>query len=721
MRVLRCLLIVSILMALSPALKATHIVGGEMTYRCLGNNEYLITLVIFRDCFFGNPAAGFDSPASIGIFNGANNAYLRQVLVFPMGNDTLQPILSGECFVAPPTVCVHTTTYQASVELPPIPGGYILSYQRCCRNQTIVNIVNPLATGATYSVAISESALLQCNSSPTFSQWPPIYICAGVPINFDHSATDIDGDSIVYRLCEPLRGATQANPMPQPPNPPPYLPVTWVSPPYGVNNMLNGTPGDPPLLIHPVTGLLTGFPNTIGQFVVGICVEEYRNGQLIGTLRRDFQYNVGVCGQTNSAFFAPELQCGSLTVNFQNLSANADNFSWYFNDPAQPGANSSLENPSFTFADTGRYTVMLVADPNSVCQDTAYREIYLQPNSIFPAFDVDITSCNTDSANLVISNMSFDAVSQIVSNTWTLLPGNLQDTVANPVFTLRQSGSYEILLKLLAANGCTAESRQTIVLNLIQIEPPDPVAICRGDTAIISLRNLGSSPLSFSWQPTGAIIQGAGTSSVRVSPAANTIISVRVENADGCAENFEIPVAVSDFQPLLSASASPDTIAPGESSQLEATQRADYLYSWSPPLTLNNAGIFNPVATPLQTTTYTVRVRDSQGCANSALVTVVVRDPVCERPNIYVPNGFSPNGDGRNDLLFVRGNGIDEMDFTIFNRWGERVFQSDNPSVGWDGTFRGKQLPPDVFAYYLRVRCFNGQEYFEKGNITLIR
>lgn len=714
-------LLIPLLLAWSPTLKATHIVGGEMTYRCLGNNEYLITLVIFRDCFFGNPAAWFDDPASIGIFNGTNNAFIREVRVLPMGNDTLQPILSGECFVAPPSVCVHTTTYQASVQLPPIPGGYILAYQRCCRNQTIVNIVNPLATGATYMVAISESALLQCNSSPTFSQWPPIYICAGVPINFDHSATDVDGDSIVYRLCEPLRGATQAVPMPQPPNPPPYLPVTWVSPPYGVNNMLNGTPGDPPLTIHPSTGLLTGFPNTIGQFVVGICVEEYRNGQLIGTLRRDFQYNVGVCGQTNSAFFAPELQCGSLTVNFQNQSSNADNFLWFFNDPAQPGASSSQINPAFTFSDTGRYTIMLVADPNTVCQDTAYREIYLQPGSLIPLFDWEIIGCTEDSALVSVTDMSFDTVSQIVSRRWLLQPGNQTDTSLQPVFLLRQSGFYELSLNVTAANGCTNTLRDTIEFNFLNVEPPGAISICRGDTATLTVRNFGSGTVTYNWEPPGEILQGAGTASVRVSPATSTSIMVRIQNQDGCTKSFSVPVTVSDNQPLLQASAMPDTIAPGESSQLEATLNPGYTYIWSPPQTLNNAGIHNPIATPIQTTTYTVRVRDNQGCSNLATVTVVVRDPVCERPNIYVPNGFSPNGDGRNDVLFVRGNSIDEMEFTIFDRWGERVFQSDNPSNGWDGTFRGKLLTSDVYAYYLRVRCFNGQEYFEKGNITLIR
>ena len=74
-----------------------------------------------------------------------------------------------------------------------------------------------------------------------------------------------------------------------------------------------------------------------------------------------------------------------------------------------------------------------------------------------------------------------------------------------------------------------------------------------------------------------------------------------------------------------------------------------------------------------------------------------------------------------NDDLFVRGNGIDELYFAVFNRWGEKVFETEDKDIGWDGTFRGKELSADVFGYLLEVRCFNGQTFFKKGNITLIR
>lgn len=87
----------------------------------------------------------------------------------------------------------------------------------------------------------------------------------------------------------------------------------------------------------------------------------------------------------------------------------------------------------------------------------------------------------------------------------------------------------------------------------------------------------------------------------------------------------------------------------------------------------------------------------------------------------FVPNAFTPDGDGLNEVLFVRGAAIDEVFFAIYNRWGEKVFESTSKTQGWDGTFKGKMLTPDVYGYYVEVRCFNGETYFKKGNVTLIR
>jgi gliding motility-associated-like protein len=98
-----------------------------------------------------------------------------------------------------------------------------------------------------------------------------------------------------------------------------------------------------------------------------------------------------------------------------------------------------------------------------------------------------------------------------------------------------------------------------------------------------------------------------------------------------------------------------------------------------------------------------------------------VYEIICEDPYVFVPNAFSPNGDGNNDIMYVRGLYIEKVIFRIFDRWGELVFESNDVSIGWDGTFRGVLLQPDVYDYYLDVTCIGGLKSITKGNITLMR
>ncbi|MFM7815328.1 MAG: gliding motility-associated C-terminal domain-containing protein [Flavobacteriales bacterium] len=98
-----------------------------------------------------------------------------------------------------------------------------------------------------------------------------------------------------------------------------------------------------------------------------------------------------------------------------------------------------------------------------------------------------------------------------------------------------------------------------------------------------------------------------------------------------------------------------------------------------------------------------------------------VLDFVCGPPNIYVPNAFTPNGDGENDRLFVRANLVTDIHFAIYDRWGELVFETTKLDVGWNGEFKGEALDPDVYVYYLKATCAGGQSYYTQGNVTLIR
>jgi gliding motility-associated-like protein len=602
------------------SVKATHIVGGEMNYTCLGNNEYEITLTIFRDCFYGNPNAWFDNPASIGVFD-VNNELLQEIQIPLMNNDTLQPTLSGDCFVVPPDVCVHTTTYAAIVTLPPIIGGYQLAYQRCCRNQTIVNIIDPLGTGATYGLTISEQALLECNSSPQFEAWPPLYICVNEPIVFDQSAVDVDGDSIVYKLCAPLQGADPNIPQPQPPNPPPYDPVTWVDPPFGVDNMLNGVPGGQPLEIDPQTGLLTGLPNTVGQFVVGICIEEYRNGILISTTRRDFQYNVGVCGQWVASFFAPEVQCEDFEVSFDNQSYGTDQFLWNFGDPTNPGFTSMETSPLYVYPDTGLYQVILIAGPDNPCVDTFQQEVYLQYNSLFPDFSFALETC-TDSMAIQVTDLSMDTLFEITNWYWEFLPGSEQTSnLQNPVFYAYETGVYTVQLTVTAENGCEKTISQAIFVDLIEEElEGDTLQICFGEA--IGLNDEFSPVYQYQWAPE-ADFEDPSLPNPIVSPPETTTYSVTISDADDfCHIERSITVAVA---PPLEIIIPEDTVICAPDILLTASAEGALFYEWSADAAFTAVLTYDSLVTvsPIGEMTYYIRVLDENECPAVDSVTIV--------------------------------------------------------------------------------------------------
>ncbi len=601
--------------------KATHIVGGEITYTCLGDNQYEIILTVFRDCINGNPNAYFDNPASIGIFGEDNDLITSvgnngQLLIELMNDDTLDPVLTNPCLVVPPNVCVHTSTYRSIVDLPFRSGGYQLAYQRCCRNQTIVNIIEPLASGATYGVTITEEALLECNSSAKFRDWPPLYICVNEPIFFDQSAVDIDNDSIVYQLCAPLLGASPDFPLPQPPNPPPYNIVNWISPPYGVENMLNGFGGGAPLAIDPNTGLLTGLPNTIGQFVVGICLEEFRNGEIISTTRRDFQYNVGVCGETVSSFFTPEVVCNDqLTVSFDNQSANADQFLWFFNDPLNPGASSTMEEPVYAYGDTGTYQIMLIAEPGNTCVDTFFQTISVQRPSITADVEVVFGDCN-NGQEILITDLSIDEVGQVASWEWVLFLNNIPlDTLTeqNPVFQITSSGIYRLRLTVISSTGCTSSTEETINIVVVEEEIENELLqLCSGGG--VNLNNTFAPQYIYEWTPAGTL-DDPNLPNPRATPTETTIYRAMVSDSMGlCTRDLEVTVFV---PPPIILDLTNDTVTclPNISLSANSIQADQFIWSDDPDFDNILGEEATVEVTPIGTQTYFLLVRDSFGCA----------------------------------------------------------------------------------------------------------
>jgi gliding motility-associated-like protein len=143
---------------------------------------------------------------------------------------------------------------------------------------------------------------------------------------------------------------------------------------------------------------------------------------------------------------------------------------------------------------------------------------------------------------------------------------------------------------------------------------------------------------------------------------------------------------------------------------------APYTFLWETSETTGNISGLTPGQ-------YSVILTDANGCQDVDTVNVLAATSSCETviPVVYVPNIFTPNGDGNNDVLFVRGQGITEFSLRIYDRWGEKVFETTDLSQGWNGKFRGKDVDQGVFVYTLYVLFADGSETKDKGNITMTR
>ena len=597
---------------------ASHIVGGEMSYRCLGNNEYEISLTVYRDCYNATAGADFDPLASIGIFDANNNLVTSlggvdsgQLLIPQTVPDTLEIILTDPCLTAPGNTCVEYMTYVDTVTLTLISGGYQLVYQRCCRNAAISNILNPDTTGMSIVAEITEAALTSCNSSPQFTIQPPVFVCVNEPFVFDQSLMDPDGDSLVYTLCTPLDGATLLDSRPQPPYSPPYNEILWFDPPYNLSNIL-GNISQPPLSIDAQTGVVTAFPETQGLYLVGICVEEYRNGVLISTTRREFQYTVGVCTPLEALIDVPEFQCG-LEVVFENESENAEEFLWVFNDPGNPNATSTDVNPSFTFSDTGSYTVMLIADPNSPCTDTTYADITLVESTLEADFNYVTLHC-TDSVMISLVDVSVDSAFMIDSWFWELSDGQTSNE-QYPLLVVDSSQVLDVTLTVTSTNGCEETKEVSVPINLIPSNLlEDEIVLCNGDFVVLNPFAPVGLPFLYEWTPVDDL-NDPTLPSPTASPTEATEYFLLIEDTlNNCFAELNTTVNILD-NPSLNIEAS--GIFCGMETQLTAitdVTQGDFI--WSTDINFNNiiSDSSTIVVSNFGQTTYYVEFSTSGAC-----------------------------------------------------------------------------------------------------------
>jgi gliding motility-associated-like protein len=378
--------------------------------------------------------------------------------------------------------------------------------------------------------------------------------------------------------------------------------------------------------------------------------------------------------------------------------------------PSAHLSNPIEPNPTIELQAAQTFIVSMENEFECTLQDTIFTDVA-------PDIEVDILEVPTICSDMEIVLLAESE--QAIKQWWLNEEG---DTLGfEPELLINIDKERQLSVGFIDAFNCQKKELLNVDYQAIKLEYDQRQLACSTGDYQINLENLNPSiPLSFEWQPVAAIIDGANTANPLVRPSQDSQFIFVAKNDFGC-EWIDTITVIQKAAPDLEVSATKDTIFDSETTQLMATQNPTYLYDWMPATSLNSATVYNPVASPKTSTVYTLTVTDDMGCTNTASIPITVRRGVCDFPYIFVPSGFTPNGDGENDVLYVRGTFITSLTFIIYDRWGDKVFESKNQDIGWDGKRNGKALSAGVYGYYLEAICLDGQRYLKQGNVTLIR
>jgi gliding motility-associated-like protein len=406
--------------------------------------------------------------------------------------------------------------------------------------------------------------------------------------------------------------------------------------------------------------------------------------------------------------------CAPFTVTFDNFSTDSDSYLW---DLGNGDTTSIIFEPTVTFNTPGVYEIFLyVTDSICLITDTAQLTI-----TVYDSLEL---STIPDQQLCVPTPIDFIAYTNGIADNyiWSedltfTVPLNADQTDSVFTFTPSQPGMYYVQV---SNAGCSLIDSVYVDYIGASLSLTGNDSICRGETTIITASN--SNPLltfTYVWSPDSIIVTPTTSNSVEVDPNISQYLYVTATSNNGCVISDSVRIYVDDVPGgTLSATASDYLVASGSEVTLTANP-GGYDYYWFPFTGLGSPNSQITTATVEQTTNFTVFITNG-ACTKSTQVLVKTYVYECGEPYVFVPNAFSPNGDGENDVLYVEGP-FEEMIFRIYDRWGELVFESHERSFGWDGRYKGKYLDPDVYDYYLDVKCINDEEAIVKGNITLLR
>ena len=733
----RLLSLITILFCSLGSLWATHIVGGEFELIHISDFTYRINLVLYFDQVNGNPGAE-DAQVTPYIFRTSDNVFMDSVTLFNTGSEFV-PYSQPNCAIG--DLITRRILYSATITLRPDlygdPLGYYIAWERCCRNNFVSNIdyqggINTV--GQTFFLQfppVVRDGQQFINSTPVL--FPPLrdYACVGKPFYTEFGGTDLDGDSLVYTLIDPLDSSTDEA-FPQITSAP-YSNIPWA---FGID-VDNMVPGTPSLEVNR-TGLITVTPSSRGLFVFALQVEEFRNGEKIGEVRRDFQMLVvdgcdfstppnvfatlsgttDPLSSTDTIRFSFEddkcldlfvtdedpnevITFRAIPVNFQGELAGIFEFPSGITDNFEDTLKVEVCLPDCPPDESGLMVVDLLAMDDACAVpliDTTRLVIIIEPPpntnpEVDPQQVTHVVTSEQELYELVINATDADddaLILDVIPIGFSLedYGMSVQELINNPgalssVFTwdadcrrydFENRNIFNLLVVVDDEDECRFGNADTLQLNLVFELPPN-------NNPLITFEN----------EPDNSITVDVN------SPIDLSILGIDADNDSiflALADSVELPAGV-NFTPV------------------SGFGNISTNFSWTPScddVLANEGGVF----------TFRFLVEDNS-CQNRARdiieLEVIVEDGEFTLEEVAPKNVFTPhNGDNFNPVYYVddlpEGNCENRFEgVTIFNRWGKLVFEADSRDFRWDGA----DVPAGVYYYLIK---YTNSEI--KGHVSVL-
>ncbi|MDR3713498.1 MAG: PKD domain-containing protein [Puia sp.] len=405
----------------------------------------------------------------------------------------------------------------------------------------------------------------------------------------------------------------------------------------------------------------------------------------------------------------PPETCIDDTVTLSATATQASSYSWDFGDGSIVPADTGTARHQYLTAGTYKATLLVQNNAGCVKDTTLQQPVTIRPDPVVTITPLNPVLCLSTSVSLQASGGS---VYQ-----WSPAVGLSNPAIANPVASPRTTTAYTLTVK--DDIGCTSKAPLMIKVvppGNLQVSPD--TAVCDGASAQL----VATGETLYQWiNDTNGLSNTEIPNPVALAPVTTTY-TVKGSDAYSCfVSQATVTVTV---HPLPTVNAGPDVVVQaGYDAVLNATGSSDVTsWNWVPEKYLSCYDCPSPDCTPLATTPYFVTVKNQYGCKASDTVVVAVD---CEESHVRIPNAFTPNGDGKNDVFIVKGISIIKH-MAIYDRFGEQVYERNNFIAGdrsacWDGTFRGQACPSGAYVYFVEMECPTGGVFSRKGSFVLIR